>query len=141
MPPKTRLEPVIRIEKKKEEQRLVEMAEARKQATRAEALLLEARSLAESDRRRSASAFDWQMAEVAHSRALHDLRGAELAAAAAQVTSTESRDRYAAARAKVEALERVNATRVAELVREEERKTNKELDELALIAFVRKTAA
>jgi len=141
MPPKTRLEPVIRIEKKKEEQRLIEMAEARKQAMRAEALLLEARSLAESDRRRSASAFDWQMAEVAHSRALHDLRGAELAAAAAQASSTESRDRYAAARAKVEALERVNATRVAELVREEERKTNKELDELALIAFVRKTAA
>jgi flagellar biosynthesis chaperone FliJ len=141
MPPKTRLDPVIRIEKKKEEQRLLEMAEARQQATRAEALLAEARALAEQDRRRSASAFDWQMAEVAHARALADLRGAEVAAAQAQVSSNQSRDRYAAARAKVEALERVAAARAAEITRDEERKANKELDELALIAFVRKTAA
>jgi flagellar biosynthesis chaperone FliJ len=64
-----------------------------------------------------------------------------VAATKAAQSSHQSRDRYAAARAKVEALERLAATRIAEVTREEERKVNKELDEIALIAFVRKTAA
>ena len=79
MRPRTRLDPVIKIEEKNEERKLHEMAAANRKVKSAEEALLGARDAARTDHRRSAPATDWLLAEIAHTRALSDVRNAERA--------------------------------------------------------------
>ena len=141
MRPKTRLDPVIKLEEQKEERKLAEMAAAGRQVTTAEQVLAEAQSRAQADHRRIADATDWQLAELAHARALVDVHTAQRAVSQAQVVADTSRDAYRVVHSKAEALRRVAATRVEEILTARAKSEAKELDELGVLTFKRPRAA
>ena len=120
MRPKIRLDPVVKLEEQREELRLREMAEAGRKLKSAEEVLAETRARAASDARRTASASDWLLAELSHTRALSDVRAAEHAVRSVSDESTATRTRYTAARAKAEALRRVADLRVNEIIQARE---------------------
>ena len=133
MRPKTRLDPVVKLEEQREELSLRAMADASRKLKTAGELLAERRAHAEMDCRRNASASDWQLAELSHTRALSDVRVAELALQVAGEESTVTRDRYAAAHSKAEALRRVAAVRVDEIVQARATAERREFDDLAIL--------
>jgi flagellar biosynthesis chaperone FliJ len=135
MRPKTRLDPVIKIEERKEERRLAEMAAAGREVTSAEKALISAQVHARADHRRTASATDWQLAELAHTRALVDVHSAERAVHSAQVMATTTRDAYRVVHSKAEALRLVAAARVEEILTARAKAEGKELDELGVVTF------
>lgn len=137
MRPKIRLDAAVKLEERKEEQRLNEMSEAERQLKEAEELLALRRANAVRDTRRRATASDWQLADLSHARVLSDVRSAEHAVTQAAAASTASRDRYAAAYQRAEALRRVAATRVEEILRARDRAERREHDELGIIKFAR----
>ena len=135
MRPKTRLDSVIKIEEEKEERRLREMAAANRQVKSAEAALTGAREAARTDHRRAASATDWLVAEMAHTRALLDVRSAENAVKSAAAAEGASRNAYTQAHSKAEALRRVAQARVDEIISSLQRAESKELDDIGLQSF------
>jgi flagellar export protein FliJ len=141
MRPKTRLDPVIKLEEQKEERKLAEMAAAGRQVLTAQQILADARSRADADHRRTADATDWQLAELAHARALIDVHSAQRAVTQAKAVADTSRDAYRLVHSKAEALRRVAATRVDEILTAQAKAEAKELDELAVMTFNRPRAA
>jgi flagellar biosynthesis chaperone FliJ len=135
MRPRTRLDPVIKIEEKNEERKLHEMAAANRKVKSAEAALTDARDAARTDHRRAAPATDWMLAENAHTRALSDVRKAERAAKLAVDEEGAARGAYTIAHSKAEALRRVAQARVNEILTAREKEESKELDEIGLITF------
>jgi hypothetical protein len=131
--PKTRLDPVVKLEEQREELSLRAMADASRKLKTAEELLAEKRARAVTDSRRTASASDWQLAELSHTRALSDVRVAELALRVAGEESNVTRDRYAAVHSKAEALRRVAAVRVDEIVQARVTAERREFDDLAIL--------
>jgi flagellar export protein FliJ len=138
--PKTRLDPVVKLEEKREEQRLAEMSEAARVLKAAEDQLEQRRTHARSDQRRTASASDWQLAELSHARVLSEVRAAEHAVNDASVASTASRNRYTEAYTRAEAIRRVAAARVEEIVLAQDRAERREHDELGVLRFGRAAA-
>jgi hypothetical protein len=135
MRPKTRLDSVIKLEEENEERRLREMAAAGRQVKSAEAALTGARDAAATDHRRASSATDWMVAEIAHTRALLDVRSAENAVKSATAAEGASRHAYTQAHSKAEALRRVAQARVDEILTTREKAESKELDDIGLISF------
>jgi flagellar biosynthesis chaperone FliJ len=135
MRPRTRLDPVIKIEEKNEERKLHEMAAANRKVKSAEEALLGARDAARTDHRRSATATDWLLAEIAHTRALSDVRNAERAVKSATVEEGASRVAYTAAHSKAEALRRVAQARVDEILTARAKAESRELDDIGLVTF------
>jgi propanediol dehydratase small subunit len=138
--PKIRLDAAVKLEERHEEARLTEMSEAGRQLKAAEEDLAQRRARAVQDERRSSSASDWLLTELSHTRVLSDVRVAETAVSQATVASSASRDRYAAAYNRAEALRRVAATRVGEILRARDRTERREQDELGIIRFARDAA-
>lgn len=141
MRPKIRLDPVVKLEEQREELRLREMAEAGRKLKTAEDALAVSRARAAADERRMASASDWLLAELSHTRALSDVRAAEHAVRLASDESTATRTRYTAAHSKAEAIRRVADLRVNEIIQAREATERKELDELAILGYARRNAA
>jgi flagellar export protein FliJ len=141
MRPKTRLDPVIKIEEKKEERKLLEMAAAGQRVKTAEDALSDAQSRARADHRRSATAMDWQLAEVAHARVLHEVSTAQRNVQSAAVEAATTREAYKAAYAKAEALRRVAATRVEEILAAHSKAEDKVLDEIGTVQFTARIRA
>jgi flagellar biosynthesis chaperone FliJ len=139
--PKIRLDPVVKLQEQREDLRLREMAEAGRRLQSAEELLSESRARAKADERRHACAWDWQLAELSHTRALSDMRAAEHAVRTAHDESSASRDRYTAAHSKAEALRKVAAVRVGEIVQARAMTERRELDDLAILRHRRREAA
>jgi hypothetical protein len=139
--PKIRLDPVVKLEEQREELRLREMAEAGRKLKTAEDALEASRARAASDNRRTASASDWLLAELSHTRALSDVRAAEHAVRSASDESAATRTRYRAAHSKAEAIRRVADLRVNEIIQAREATERKELDELAILGYARRNAA
>ena len=135
MRPRTRLDPVIKIEEKNEERKLHEMAEANRNVKSAEEALVGARDAARTDHRRAAPATDWMLAEIAHTRALSEVRKAERAVKLATDAEGAARGAYTVAHSKAEALRRVAQARVDEILAAREKAESKELDEIGLITF------
>jgi flagellar biosynthesis chaperone FliJ len=138
--PKIRLDAAVKLEERHEEQRLNEMSEAGRQLKEAEEALAQRRARAGQDSRRLASASDWQLSELSHARVLSDVRVAEQAVGQATAVSSASRDRYAAAYNRAEALRRVAATRVDEILRSRDRAERREHDELGILRHGRDAA-
>lgn len=141
MRPKTRLDPVIKIEEKKEERKLLEMAAAGQRAQTAHEALVDARARASTDHRRSASAMDWQLAEIAHARALHEVSSAEHNVRSANAEAAHTREAYKVVHSKAEALRRVAATRREEILTAQAKAEVKVLDEVGALAFVARIRA
>jgi len=119
----------------KEERRLHEMAAAGRQVKSAEEALTGARAAARTDHRRAAPATDWLVAEMAHTRALGDVRSAENAVKSAATADEASRQAYTQAHSKAEALRRAAQARVDQILSEREKAESKELDEIGVNTF------
>ncbi len=141
MRPKIRLDPVVKLEEQREELRLREMADASRKLKTAEDVLINSRARAEADERRPSSAWDWQLAELSHSRALHEVRVAEHAVQAANDESSATRVRYTAAHGRAEALRKVAAIRVGEIIQARATAERREHDDLAILRHARREAA
>jgi flagellar biosynthesis chaperone FliJ len=135
--PKTRLDPVVKLEEQREEQRLAEMSEAARALKAAEELLEQRRAHARADQRRVSSAWDWQLTELSHTRMLSEVRSAENAVHEASAAQAASRDRYTEAYMRAEAIRRVATARADEIVRTRERVERREQDELGILRFRR----
>jgi flagellar biosynthesis chaperone FliJ len=133
--PKLRLDAAVKLEERKEEQRLNEMSEASRQLQEAQDILAQRRANAVKDNRRRATASDWMISDLSHARVLSDVRTAEQAVTQATAVNSASRDRYAAAYQRAEALRRVAATRVEEILKARDKAERKEHDELSVIRF------
>jgi flagellar export protein FliJ len=133
--PKMRLDPVVRLKEQREQLSLRALADSARQLAAAEDHLRRAKDAATADRRKAglAPASEWLLTELSHTRALADVRQAELAVAAANQVSTSSRSHYATAHSDAEALRKVTAVRVEELQRERDAAERRELDELAML--------
>jgi flagellar biosynthesis chaperone FliJ len=139
--PKIRLDPVVKLEEQREELRLREMAEAGRRLKTAEDSLADTRARAGADERRPASAWDWQLAELSHTRALSDVRVAEQVVRAASEDSNVTRDRYSAAHSRAEAIRKVAEVRVGEIIQARDTAERREQDELAILRHGRRQAA
>jgi flagellar biosynthesis chaperone FliJ len=141
MRPRTRLDPVIKLEESTEQRRLLELAEAGRVVSSAREALSGAEIAARTDHRRTSSALDWQLAELAHTRTLHEVRSAEHAVKSATEAAGASRALYAKAHSKAEALRRVADARAAEIVAQRQKADAREMDELSLLRFTGSGAA
>jgi flagellar export protein FliJ len=137
VPPKTRLDAVVRIREKDEDTARIQLSEDQRRQLAAVAALEEARTRARHDARTSGRAQDWDLADRAHQRALLDARIAEHAVSAADEKVGTSRANYVAAYSKAEAMRRVVETRRADIIREAEKAEAKRLDEMATLLFAR----
>lgn len=137
VPPKTRLDAVVRIREKDEDTARIQLSEDQRKQLAAVAALEEARTRARHDARTSGRAMDWELADRAHQRALLDARIAEHAVNAAEEKVGSSRANYVAAYAKAEAMRRVVETRRADIISEAEKAEAKRLDEMATLLFAR----
>ena len=137
MPPKTRLDAVVKIRERDEDTARIQLAEAQRKELAARKALDEAKARARHDARTSGRAVDWELADRAHQRALLDARLAEHAANAASEKVGTSQKAYVGAYAKAEAMRRVVETRRADIIREDEKADAKRLDEMATLRFAR----
>lgn len=138
MPPKTRLDAVVKVREKEEDTARILLSEEQRKQLAAVAALAEARERALHDARTSGRAMDWDLADRAHQRALLDARVAEHAVTAASEKVEASRQNYVGAYAKAEAMRRIVEVRRTEITKEAEKKEAKQLDEMATIRFSRK---
>jgi flagellar export protein FliJ len=137
VPPKTRLDAVVKIREKEEDTARIQLSEDQRRELAAIQALAEARERARHDARTSGRAMDWDLADRAHQRALLDARLAEHAVNAAAEKVAASRENYVGAYSKAEAMRRVVETRRTELQKEAEKKEAKQLDEMAALLFSR----
>jgi flagellar export protein FliJ len=137
VPPKTRLDAVVKIRERDEDTARIQLSEDQRKQLAAVQALAEAKERARHDARTSGRAMDWDLADRAHQRALLDARLAEHAVNAASEKVGSSRDKYVAAYAKAEAMRRVVETRRADIVKENEKAEAKRLDEMATLLFAR----
>ncbi len=133
MGPRTRLDPVVKLQEHHETRTLTELADANRRAHAAATALRAAEQAAGQDRRKSgANAADWQLAESAHTRALAEVSSAKRSVDTATVAASSSRARYVSAHAKTEALRRVQDLRRQDALRVVETGERRESDELFL---------
>jgi flagellar export protein FliJ len=137
VPPKTRLDAVVKIRERDEDTARIQLSEDQRRQLAAVAALSQARERAREDARTSGRASDWDLADRAHQRALIDARIAEHAVTAADEKVGNSRANYVAAYSKAEAMRRVVETRRADMVKEAEKAEAKQLDEMATLRFSR----
>jgi flagellar export protein FliJ len=131
--PKLRLDAVVKLRERDEDQAQRDLAVAQRQAHDAQEQLREAARRARHDGRGKGSAAHWDLVDHAHARALHDERQAERAAEVATEKVGASRVQYLGLRARAEAVRRVVEVRRAEIVEAAESAERKVLDELATL--------
>ncbi|BDG08003.1 flagellar export protein FliJ [Anaeromyxobacter paludicola] len=133
--PKTRLDKLVKLRDRSEETALAHLARAQASLSRARENLEGALTRARSDERSAGQAALWMLVEAAHTRDLHGVRIAEQAVASAADGEARARASYGDARQQAEVVRRIADRKRAELVKEEERRERKVLDELATIRF------
>ncbi len=137
MKPATRLDAVVKLRERDEDEARSHLAEAQRRAAAAHAALEAARARAQTDERRAGSAAEWLLADAAHGRALVEARQAETQARASQEALGASRNRFAGAHARAEAMRRLAEVRRSEIISEHESRERKALDEAATLIYLR----
>lgn len=137
MLPRTRLDSAVRLQEQHEDRALEELALAARRAAEADAALARARERASQDHRGVGRAAEWQLADVAHVRALHDVARAQQEARKATEVVDNSRTQYASAYARAEALRRAADNRRQEILRDRGRAEDRALEELDLLTRFR----
>jgi flagellar protein FliJ len=137
MTPSTRLDKVVQIRERAEDDALAGLARARAAVESARDRLTEAAQAARRDTRRTGPVELWQVDELAHRRALQTLRAAESQVQQAARGEASARDGYVAARQEKQIVERVRDRRRAEIVLELEKRERRIADEIATLKFNR----
>lgn len=137
---KTRLDAVVKLRERNEEQKAQAFGVAESAARQAAAVAAQARAEALRDERKGGDASQWDVIELAHHRALVEVRRAEREAQRARGVADTARATWVTAHQDAEAVRRAAEHRRDELRREADKAETKLLDEMALLAFSRKTA-
>jgi flagellar biosynthesis chaperone FliJ len=135
MKPRTRLDKVVQIRERAEDDALAGLARARSDADRARDRLARAVAVAQADGRSTGPVELWHLDELARRRALQAVRAAESdvrKAVEGEVTATAG---YTAAHQASEVVRRVQERRQTEIVTERERQERISVDELATLRF------
>jgi flagellar biosynthesis chaperone FliJ len=133
--PRTRLDAVVKVRERDEERALEKLVEARRAAQASQQQLEAARRQALRDERSGGPAFEWDMVELAHRKALTDVRAAEQRVKTATRAESLARDGHVAAHSRAEAVRRVAEARREELIQEQERIERRRTDELAALQY------
>lgn len=133
MAPRTRLDPVVRLEEHREERSLKALADANRQVLSAQQTLEQARSRANEDHRAAGPSHFWELADAAHQHARRAVADAERGAQAAESAQGVSRKAYLSAHARAEAIRRVAESRREEKQRHELRTDEREVQDLQLM--------
>lgn len=133
MAPKTRLDPVVRLEEHREESSLLQLAAANRKLIAAKSALQDAQEQADQDHRTPGPACLWDVADSAHAHARNAVEYASRQADAAQTAQGSSRTQYLSVHARAEAIRRVATSRREELVREGEKSSAREVEDMMLM--------
>ncbi|MDX2022247.1 MAG: hypothetical protein SF187_18570 [Deltaproteobacteria bacterium] len=133
MAPRTRLDPVVRLEEHREERSLQQLAAANRQLMAAQKALQDAQDEAKQDHRTPGPACLWDVAEHAHSHARFAVERATQQAQQAQSAQGSSRTQYLSIHARAEAIRRVATNRREEMIKEGEKAAAREVEDMMLM--------
>jgi flagellar FliJ protein len=132
---KTRLDTVVRLRERVEDDALASFARARTSLDTARVRLDGAVRASRADARSAGPVELWVVDEHARRRALQAVRAAEVAVQDAVRGESTARDGWLAARQEADAARRARERKVVELVAEEARRERRDVDELATLRF------
>lgn len=128
---KLRLDTVVRLREREEEQAREALGAAVRATAAAEAALAEATQRARRDGRGAAPVEAWALEEAAHERALQDVKRCTARLDAARAAERQAREAQVEAYRRAEVVRRVAEARRRELNEAELRAENKAMDEFA----------
>lgn len=132
---KTRLDKVVWLRERAEDEALATLGRARADVGRTRDRVSRAVEATRSDLRRAGRVDLWQLDDAEHHRAVKALRAAEAEAARAVRQETAARDGWVAARQDREAVRRIQERRRAEHRDAERRRESRDADEIATLRF------
>ncbi len=135
MTPRTRLDKVVQVRKRAEDDALAGLVRARATVERARERLARAVQATRQDARATGPVELWHLDEMAHRRALQAARSAESEVARAAQGEASARGDYTAARQDKEIVSRVQERRRAEMVLQVEKRELRDADEMATLRF------
>ncbi len=135
MEPKTRLDRLVQVRERGEDTALERLARAQSSLGRATERLAGRRQVAQADGRGRGTVELWVVEEVAHVRALQDVRSAEGELAKALQGEQAARVGYTTAYRTAEAARRIQEKKRAEAREERDRRERGVLEELATTRF------
>ncbi|MFL5262363.1 MAG: flagellar export protein FliJ [Anaeromyxobacteraceae bacterium] len=133
--PKTRLDKVVQLRERVEDDALVSFARARASLEDARQELAGAVCASRADARAAGPVELFLLDEHAHRRALQAVRAAETALQQATRGELTARDGWLAARQEADAVRQARERRVAELLGEAARRERRDADEVATLRF------
>jgi flagellar export protein FliJ len=135
MKPRTRLDRVVELRERAEDDALSRFARARAIAQEARERHARAAEAARADARRAGLVELWQLEELTHRRALQVARAAENEMLKAAQGEAAAREGYAAARQEKEIVQRAQERKRAEILLEMGRRERRDADEMATLRF------
>jgi len=132
---RTRLDKLVKIRERGEDQALEGLARAQAQLRAAEDRLAQAHHAARADRRARGDAALWELAEAAHRRVLQRVRAAQGEVSSAAQGRVAATGQYLAAHQGAEVVRRVAGRKRAELSAEASGRERRGLDEMATLRF------
>jgi flagellar export protein FliJ len=135
MMPRTRLDKLVRLRERVEDDALGELARARQELAEAQDRLETAESAARADGRGRGRAALWELEETAHRRALQSLRVVRGEVASAAKKQEVASSGYREAHQDAEVARRVAERKRAEILREGGKRERRAADEIATLRF------
>ena len=135
---KLRLDAVVQLREQEEKKALEALGAAVQATVRAADALRLAQERATRDERRKGPVESWQLQEIAHERALQEVKACAARLEKARQDEKQARAKQLEAYQRAEVVRRVAAARRLELDRDEARAENKAMDEQAAIRHERK---
>ena len=135
MLPRTRLDKVVQIRERAEDDALCTLARAQVTLVDARERLTEAREATRADGRAAGPVELWQVDELSHRRALQLFRAAEGVLTKATSGEADARQGWTGAHRETEVVRRVQTRRVTEILDERERRERRDADEMATLRF------
>jgi flagellar export protein FliJ len=133
--PPTRLDKLVHLREKQEDDALEHLARARASVQAAQVRLESAVRAARADGRDRGQAALWQLEEAAHRRALQIVRTAQGEVAAAVERQETATSGYREARQDAEVMRRAQGRKRAEIVQQQGRRERRAADEAATLRF------
>jgi len=135
---RTRLDRLVKLRERGEEEALASLGKAQVELRAARERLEAAERAARADGRARGSAAHFELEEAARRRLLQAVRSAAEAVAAAEKQEAAAADAYRAARQEAEAMRRAAERKRGELLAEADRRERRSTDEIATLRFNRK---
>ena len=135
MTPPTRVDKVVELRERAEDEALCGLARARATVEKAQERLSRAVAVTREDARASGPVELWHVDDLSRRRALQAVRAAESAVQAAAQGEATARDGYTAARQEAQVVRRVQERRRVEFQGELEKRERRDVDELAVLRF------